>query len=129
MELAIIGVHHVVVRSVFLPNLSRFNSMKSKRVFLIEFLHPGNYKNTFEGVFEFIVPYTGTTLFHCLGNQIYINFMLADIVHQFYQQNLIDTWKDFRIKEIRYLHIFMVIESMWKIQFVLNSRGNIKNVF
>ena len=95
MEQPVIGVHLVIIRRVFLPDLMRFHCMKTCRMIQIKLLHMSDFKNALVEVLNPLIPEHRPALLHSLCDDIYVNRMVDDVRHQLFQNAFVDAREDF----------------------------------
>ena len=100
MELPIVGVHPVIIRCVLRPDLMRLNGMETGRVLHKECLHVGNLKQAVIIAGHAVIPDHCPALFNGSLDDIYLNDMITDFLHQSRQDTFIDAREHFRIHQI-----------------------------
>ena len=82
MELTIVGVHLIVIGYVGVPNIPRLCQMETGGMVMEEYLHVRHLKKSFIIAGNRIVPRHRPALFHNGRDDIRLNDMVANILHQ-----------------------------------------------
>ena len=94
MEEPVIGIHLIIIRRIFLPDLMRLHSMESSRMIQIKLLHMSDFKNACIEILYPCIPEHRPALFHCIDNDVHIDRLVNDVRHQLLQNALVDARKN-----------------------------------
>ena len=94
MEEPVIGIHLIIIRRIFLPDLMRLHSMESSRMIQIKLLHMSDFKNACIEILYPCIPEHRPALFHCIDNDVHIDRLVDDVGHYLFQYAFVDARED-----------------------------------
>ena len=115
VKLPVIGIHDVIGGGVFLPDLLRQGVVESGGMGLVKRLHIGKLQNAFIEMLQRLVPCAGAPLFHGLCNDVHVNQMVADVLHQLDKNHLVNAGEHLGAEQVGY---FKIHKALGKVQLI-----------
>ena len=109
VELPVAAVHAVVIGGVFLPDVTCLDGMEARSMFGKESLHVGHLHHAVVESRHRVIPDTGAALFHGGRNGIGINDLMRHILHELFEDALIDAGEALSVCQFADLHLHKAV--------------------